>query len=307
LIAQRGWKATQERDLLIAYIYLAEQAQSALSNYQYDRTIALSKRALAQKPELPEVLKALYIAQMYTGRFVDASDTAKKWLANNKEIADSERFFATALGARNDHKQAAVEFTSWMASSPQSGGNLMVKVDSAGLALLDGNGAELERITSDFTSLSKDPDKRSSTMSPSAIEQVLERAGHWYYVAGNYDRAFTCFSDAQAMSLGSGEISAWLAFSGLQLGRMYVAQDEFTSAVNSFPDAHAGRIVLLWESGEKDQAVSAMAFIAADPKWKNKDWVTATYGAAIFQGLEDVRAEQKRREEEAKRKFSYRH
>jgi tetratricopeptide (TPR) repeat protein len=295
MISTQHWPLVAERDLRIGYIALTRESQSALLRYEYGRAKGLATRSLSLKPSQIAPLDVVYWASMYTGDFPPAADAARKLLAAVPDSVTYARQFAEALAASRSGSQGATEFESVTASSSRTENlRLRFNTESAGLRLQAVDESRVREVLSDL-SRQRDQERSSGGQSFSTKQagEILERIGHWYYVAGRYDEALKRLDEAHEFSPDLPGLMSETGWAAVQNNKIATAQTSFQSSASS--DSVAGRAVTLWRSEDKNGAVLAASSLSSDPKWKNERWVSSTYGASVFRTLTEIESERLRR------------
>jgi predicted Zn-dependent protease len=295
MISTQHWPLVAERDLRIGYIALTMESQSALLQHEYGRAKGLATRSLSLKPGQLGPIDVVYCASMYTGDFPAAADAARKLLTITPDSIVYARQFAEALAAGRSGAQAAIEFETVTASNTRTPDlRLRFNTESAGLRLLAGDDGHVRELLSDL--LRPRDQEHSSDGQPFSTKQageVLERIGHWYYLAGRYDEAVKRLDEAYEFSPSLPGLMSEIGWAALQDNKIATAQTSFQSYAS--PDSAAGRAVTLWRSEDKNGAVLAASGLSSDAKWRNERWVSSTYGASVYRTLTEIENERLRR------------
>ena len=182
LMAREGWAVRPERDLAVAYIFLAARAQNAFEAHRYSEAEQLANRSLRAQPEQPKVLELQARAQFAQANFSAAAATYRKLLEQDSSNPEMIVAYAQALAA-SDRRNAVVEFRRWAESSS---GQLPkdAEVAEAGLALLSGNPEAARRLEAEFT-------QGDAEQTPKLAGEL----GWWHYLNGDYPKAIDLLSE----------------------------------------------------------------------------------------------------------------
>ncbi len=292
LINANHWPTPAERELQIAWVGLNELAKSALSQFKYAQAISLAQRSLKLRPSQPSIRSVIYKASMYTGDFSTAANVAEQNFQELPESREFERMFADALAAQGAGNADVRRFQSAIsATKHEERTRQMYEIDLDGLRALAGDTSVLQRaiLRSKATGTSQNAPAWNA---PNVVGEQLIRIAHWQYLAGLYQDAYTTLTEAGELAPSDDEQVA-LAWAAMQVNKFASADAYFRA--HASPEANAGQCVIQWRLEQKDAAVYTYRLIADDPRWSNRAWVSAIYGANIFDTLHQVAAESARR------------
>lgn len=291
MIADEGWPARSERDLLVAYIFWTARAQTALKASQYSQAEQLAVRSLKMHPAQPDAQDVLAKAQFAQADFSGAVSTYRQMMEGGGATPALTESFAMALAAA-DRRTAAGEFRSWIDSvrgeKPRN-----AEVEQAGLSLLSGDAAPARTLEAELQ-LSSDP------RAPDYVGEL----GWWYYLAGDYEHASQLLSPAVQQRPGAVKMWVRVAWAEIEIRRYSDAIQTVNNGVwesggvyEEHPQGERAmaQAVARWQAKETEEALRDFdRALAGQPKWGNPRWVKALYSPLVAQSVEDMQAERER-------------
>jgi predicted Zn-dependent protease len=292
MIAAEDWRAHPERDLAVGYIFWTTRAQKALEARQYAQAEHLATQSLRLRPDQPQALKALALAQFAQANFSGAAGAYRKILeSDNLSHPEIVAAYAHALAA-SDRKSAPAEFQGWE-QEVKGEKPYEVAVAAAGLALLAGDSGAAHKLELEFR-------QGGSAQAPVWIGEL----GWWHYLGGNFVEAVRLLTDAAQRRPGDSKLLVKLAWAEIEVRRYGDALQAVNSAVYETqlePARAMVRAVARWQAQEQDQALlDFKAALGRQPEWENPNWVNALYSPLIAQSILEMQAERERRKLKAK-------
>ena len=287
MIASEGWTPRAERDLAVAYIFLAARAQAALSATKYQQAEQLASRSLRSNPDQEKALVVLARAQFAQAEFARAAASYRKLLERNSSNDSLAQAYAAALAA-TERKTAAAEFRKWLDSvvgKRPSDADVVL----SGLMLLAGDPGPAHAI-----------ELRVKQSSDAERPVRLGELGWWHYQAGDYQPAADLLG--QAVQERPGDARLWLehTWSLIQIRRL----SDAIQTTNTFYDEATkserlmAQAVAYWQAKAPTAAmISFETATAAQPEWENPQWVKSLYSPLVAESVQEMQAEQKRQRE----------
>jgi predicted Zn-dependent protease len=292
LIASQGWTARPERDLAVAYIFWTAKAQSALLAKKYPQAEQLATQSLRLRPDQPQALQVLALAQFAQANFSGAADAYRKILDIDKtshpEIIGA---YAQALAAA-DRTSALARFQSW-AQSVGGEKPREVAVCIAGLQLLAGAPESAHRIEAEL--------HQSAELS---APRWIGDLAWWHYLAADYAKSVEQLSAAAQLRPGDAILLLRLGWALIEVRRysdaLQILQNSAYGPAHETEKAMA-RSVAYWQAQLRDEAmIDFNSAVAGQPEWRNSDWVKPLYSPLVARSIQEMQVEQERRKQKGK-------
>ena len=284
LIASEGWPARPERDLAVAYIFLADKAEEAMARKQYGQAEQIAAQSIKVHPEQPAAYEILARAQFAQGKFSDAANSYHALLRLEWARPELLESFALALAGSN-RKNAAGEFRNW--KDLQTYKSQELEVIQAGLDLLAGDSAPAHKLHSDLNA--------SSESRAPLWEGEL---GWWFYLAGDYPEALDLLNAAAQQRPGETEL--WVRLGWVQIELHHISdamQYNSVYTTKQLSEKTMMQAVGFWQATERDQALTDFASAAvSQPEWENPDWVKAMYSPLAVKSIQEMQNEREARQ-----------
>ena len=288
LIASEHWGVHAERDLGVGYISQTIKAHDALQAGKYAQAQQLALQSLKVRSDQPSALEVLARAQFAQADFAASAESYRRLIALDPTNLESATAYALALAAA-DRKTAVVEFRRWAHSAPAAD-NSGLQVALAGLALLAGDSAPAREVTQSAT---RDP---TQDWVPGALLDL----GWWEYLAGDYSSALNLVDDAVQQRPGN---PLYTTKQGWVQIEQHTLADALQSLEGSYeasetPERQMARAVALWQARRQDEAmIDFQSALQRQPEWENPHWVRALYSPGVFDTVQQMKSERKRREQ----------
>jgi len=290
MIANEGWPVRPERDLMVAYIFSTQRAESALLFGKYTEAQGLASQSLKTHPDDVEALVVLAQAQFAQADFADAASSYRKVLERRGRTTDVVDSYALSLAAAN-RQTAANEFRQWMASA--KGDTHELKTPMAGLLLLQGDAVPIRQ---------REAEVRAATADPSAPNELSDM-GWWFYIAGDYPAAERMLRDAVQQRPSNISMALRLGWADIELRQLADALTTINTTTEEpalFSERSMARAVARWQAQDRDIALSNfVAATIAQSEWKNSHWVKMLYSPLVESSIEEMQTELERRKKVA--------
>jgi predicted Zn-dependent protease len=293
LIASEHWELHPERDLAVAYIFWTARASDALAAGEYSAAQQLASRALKLHPDQTKALEVLAKAQFAQADFPAAAAAYHQILELDPSKMEAAHAYAQSLAAAGG-SAAWAEFRQWTESlkgeKPHD-----LEVPLAGLALLAGDPAPAKNAVAVV--------RRGA--SEDWAPDWFARLAWWYYLAGDSSTSLELLENAVQQRPGDSRYATeqgWVQIENRRLADAMQSLNTTYETSNDRPDRVMARAVALWQAKEQEDALRDFATAAArQPEWDNARWVKALYSPLVAESVEQIRAEQKRRQARARR------
>jgi beta-barrel assembly-enhancing protease len=307
MIADEGWKPVAERDLQVAYLSLARNAEEALAAHQYDKAQKLATHSLKIKAGNRKALHVLARAQFSQANFRDAATSYRQWLDAGPPDVDIARAYALLLAA-SDRQHGRAEFGEWV-NSIQHNRPEGLQVPLAGLSLLAGDPTSVR--VAEITARQA-AQLNTTDWAPSWLGDLA----WWHYLAGEYPTALELIKEAIQQRPSDSHYRLARAWIEIQQRRLADAIDSLqgdwanpqqTTAtytagnLRSYPGSPQSEramalAVLNWQQQNPDGALQQFEVaIAGEPEWQNSRWVQALYSPVISESVQQMQIERDRR------------
>jgi predicted Zn-dependent protease len=294
LISDEHWPVRAERDLEVGYIFWSAMAAEALDAGEYPKAQQLASQSLKLRPDQPKALATLARAQFVQADFSRAAETYRTFLDLGYADSPAATAYAQSL-AFSDRQNAGANYQKWMDSFKGEKARALL-VPLAGLKLLKGDSSLAKTLTVEANAAEN---LNSTDWAPNWLADLA----WWYYLAGDYETAHSVLESAVQQRPGNARFAAemgWidierhhLADALQELGTVYPGPDHPT-------DFDMANAVTLWQANRKDEAL--LMFDRASvhrPEWESPRWIEALYGPSVAPAVEQMRQEQKRRQNAA--------
>jgi predicted Zn-dependent protease len=300
LIADEHWQGlTRERDFAVAYVFWTERAWRAYATHHYETAAGFARRSLELEPNQPSALVALGRAEFAQANFPEAAAAFRRAL--DKPSVDEELLedYTDALAARHAPAASLEDFKALLAKHGELRQSLFANVELAGLALAARGEAAARAVLT-----------ASGGQTPSLPPELAGRYGWWYYRAGRSNRAAELLERAVQERPADPTQQVHLGWVLVEQQRLEGAFWRFNNAADraevstdytpstyrrSSHESRMGLAVAHWQAHQFDIALREFTS-AVRPEWLNPKWVQAVYSASVAKALEELKAEQKKRQ-----------
>ena len=307
LIADNNWGGlTHERDLEVAYIFWTERAKEANDEGHHDVAVRLAEHSLEMHPDQSIALRTLGNAQFALANFAESASAFRKVLDLSPSDAELLTSYTDGLMARHTPAESLQEYTAWLNSHPEVMGRsetgLQTRLELGRLTLAAKGDAAADKVL--FPTVTATPADLPS--------QMRGRYGWWFYQVGEFDAAGKWLQTAVEELPGDGSSQAHLGWVLTEQHNLEAAMQRFESAASGDPSFEAaaspdqrrrhfgerqmGLAVAEWQAQQTDRALSGFSSVLySQPEWLNPKWVGALYSPAVVKTIEEMKAEQKKR------------
>jgi predicted Zn-dependent protease len=302
LIADNNWGGlNHERDLEVAYIFWTDRAQRAYDDGHYDAAVRLAQHSLEMRPDQLSGLKVLGWAEFAQADFGEAATAFRHALDLTPSDDGLIASYGGALAARHAAAESLQAFTTWADSHPDLKARTEVRLELAQLTLLASGQEAAERVLFPAISLN----------APTLPPDLRGWYGWWFYGLGQFDTAAKWLQSAVEERPSDFLLQTRLGWVLIEQHNLEAAMQRFQSAGTEAPPSEYGRphryrrvfnerrmglAVAEWQAQQYDRALNEFAGVLyAQPEWLNPKWVGALYSPGVAKTIEELKAEQKKR------------
>jgi predicted Zn-dependent protease len=306
MITDNNWGGlTHERDFEVAYVFWTDRAQQAYDEGHYDVAVRLAQHSLELHPEQPIALTALGNSQFALANFSEAAAAYRQVLDRKPTDPNLLTQYTDALMARHTPAESLEEYASWLDSHPAAVGRseagLQTRLELGRLTLAAKGDAAADKVL-------------FPTVTATAAElppQMRGRYGWWFYEVGEFDLASKWLQTAVEELPGDVATQEHLGWALIEQHNLEGAMQRFESASNAdtstesgtpeqrrriFDERRIGLAVAEWQAQQHDRALGEFnGVVYARTEWLNPKWVAAFYSPGVVKTLEEIKAEQKKR------------
>ncbi len=303
LIVNEHWgEQNRERNLEVAYIFWTDRAERAYKGGHYDVAARLLQHSLELRPDQQMALVVLGHAEFSLANFAEAAAAFRKALDLTPFDMTLIAAYGDALAARHAPAESLQEFSAWTDQHPALKTQLEVRLELARLTFAARGEAAADAVL--FPTVS--PDARS--LPP----ELRGQYGWWLYNSGQFESAAKLLQSAVAERPGDAQLQIRLGWALVEQHNLEAALYRFNSVRNWIPrgyypplngaerfhhEARVGLAVAAWQGHETDRALAEFASVSNfQPEWLNPQWVEALYSPGVAKTIEELKAEQKKRQ-----------